>query len=262
MPELPDVETYKRYLDATALHQRVARVRIEDATVLQDAIEPQALAAGLTGQQLESSRRHGKHLFAALDGGDWLLMHFGMTGRLQYYRAHDAMPDYTQVQLDFDNGYHLAYIAPRKLGEVAIIDDPDAFITEQGLGPDALGLGWDAFAALAEGRRGMVKTWLMDQETMAGIGNVYSDEILFQARLHPKTRLPDLGQAGLQQVFETMRQVLQQAIDVQCDPQRMSGFLVPHRGEGEPCPRCAGPIERIQAGGRGSYYCPRCQPAA
>lgn len=259
MPELPDVEVLKGYLDSTALHQEIEAVDVNDEIVL-EGITPDKLEHELVGCTFDATRRHGKHLFVNLQPGDWLELHFGMTGDLKYYKHEEQEPDYTQILFHFKNHYRLAYIMPRKLGEVQLIESPDDFIEENNLGPDALDLDFESFKDLLSGRRGMVKSTLMNQEILAGIGNVYSDEILYQAGIHPRTKVKELSDQQLHQLYDKMQDVLQTAIDHQAKPEQFpDSYLIPHRSEGEKCPKCAGEVKRIEVSGRGGYYCPSCQ---
>lgn len=262
MPELPDVETYKRYLDANALHKRIDSV-CHEAPELLEGISAHDFRRALVGHRLRGTHRHGKYLFAALDrGGPWLVLHFGMTGRLDYFQAGQELPRHTRLCLEFNNGYCLAYIAQRKLGHIAVTDDVDAFVAAHGLGPDALSIDPHDFQQSASGYRGAVKSWLMNQRVFAGIGNVYSDEILFQGRIHPKTKVAELSNEELARLFNQMHTVLNRVIGARADPAHMpSDYLLHRRQEGQPCPRCQGRIKQLSVSGRRSYYCPHCQPA-
>jgi len=265
MPELPDVETFKRYLDATALHERIEHVTLTSEKILH-GITRQKLAAALTGHALSRTHRHGKHLFAEVDDGPWLMLHFGMTGYLAYFKRLDDDPAHDRLRLDFDNGYHLAFVNQRLFGEVGVVDDPEAFAAEQGLGPDALALDEDAFRALLADRRGQIKSALMDQSLIAGIGNVYSDEMLFQAGIHPKAQVSDLDDAALHTLYAAMMSVLQVAIDKGAGAEDLfdnlpDDWLLPRREDGATCPRCGGEIRAVHAAGRNAYICPACQPA-
>ncbi|MGH6942955.1 MAG: Fpg/Nei family DNA glycosylase, partial [Geminicoccaceae bacterium] len=184
MPELPDVEIYKRHLDQTSLGRRIERVAVNDARIL-GKLAARTFAARLEGNRFEDTRRHGKHLLVRLARKGWLTLHFGMTGTLRFFEEEADDPKYDRVRFDFEDG-HLAYVNRRMLGRVGLADDAGAFIRAQDLGPDALDPAFDRKAlerALA-GRRRDLKTLLMDQAVVAGIGNIYADEILFQARLH------------------------------------------------------------------------------
>lgn len=260
MPELPEVETTKRYLDATALHQTIGRAHVGAARVLH-GMTPQDLDRRLHGHALETTRRHGKYLFVRVDEAGWLVLHFGMTGRLQYAKSAGDLPQHAALLLPFENGAGLAYIDPRKFGRVDWTGDPDAYVAARGLGPDILTLGLADFRALAQGRRGSVKAWLMDQGIMAGIGNIYSDEILFQAGIHPRHSVTDLDEGKLEALHKALRRVLRQAVDAGAEPEAMPrSFLLPRRKAGARCPRCGGQVAQLKAGGRTAYYCPQCQP--
>jgi formamidopyrimidine-DNA glycosylase len=163
----------------------------------------------------------------------------------------------------FSNGYHLAYDAQRKLGEIALIRDKAAYLAQKEIGMDALSPDCDdaALRDALRGRRGMIKSALMNQKLVAGIGNIYADEILFQAHIHPKTPVNALDEPKLHTLFQTMKDVLQTAIEHQADPARFpDSFLIPHREQDARCPQCSGHIDALKVSGRTSYYCPACQP--
>jgi len=259
MPEAPDVELHRKYLDATALHLRIEHTHV-DSPALLSGTTPQGLGRALKGRSFQSTCRHGKYLFAAVEHGGWLVLHFGMTGRLEYFQDRQDTPDYTRCLFAFANGFHLAYVAPRKLGRIALTDSPQSFIRDRNLGPDVLDLSVAAFLRLASQRRGSIKSWLMNQEIMAGIGNIYSDEILFQAGVHPRRAVGDLGEKELRNLHRSLRYVLKASIEAGADPSRMPAcFLLPHRERRGHCPKCHAPLEKIQAAGRTAWYCRRCQ---
>ena len=265
MPELPDVELYRRYLDEHALRQTIAAVAVNDARILAD-LPAEAFVAKLIGNRFEDSRRHGKHLLVRLHRDGWLTLHFGMTGSLVYFREEVDDPPYDRVRFDFEGGRHLAYVNRRMLGRVGLADDAEAFIQAEELGPDALDLAFDleAFNRAIAGRRRDIKSVLMDQQLMAGIGNIYADEILFQARLHPRVSVTALGEPQRAVVFEQIKAVLETAIERSAGAEQFlerwpADYLLPHRDKGGKCPRCGTPIATLKGGGRTSYFCPRCQ---
>lgn len=267
MPELPDVESYRRYLSAKALHKRIRDVHVGSTKILR-GVSSRGVKQALRGRQMDRTRRHGKHLFIALDDGTWVAMHFGMTGRLLYFKSLRDDPEHDRLRLDLDNGYHLAFDDTRMIGRVRLISDPDDFITIERLGPDALdaSLNKRAFVRLMKGRKGRIKAALMDQTLVAGIGNIYSDEILFQARLHPNTPVKRLSDKELRALHTTIRRVLKVAIERGAGSEELvdrlpAKYLLRHREAGAACPRCGGTIKRSKAGGRSLYYCPRCQPS-
>lgn len=259
MPELPDVETFKRYLDATSLHQTIEEVKVSDRKVL-GKVSARSLERRLKALKLRSSRRHGKHLLVETDGAPWLTLHFGMTGFLRYFKAMRKRPPYTRLLIGFSNGFHLAYVSMRMLGEVGLAEDPEAFVKDKRLGPDALGLDPSALGRILRGSRASVKSLLMAQERIAGIGNIYSDEILFQAGLHPKTRAHKLGEGQVRKLSDKMQEVMRKAVACHADPERLpASYLLPRRHEGGLCPRCRKALEQAKISGRTAYYCPRCQ---
>ena len=259
MPELPDVELFKRYLDATSRHREVAHAMVSSSRVLRCA--PSTLRRNLQGESLTESRRHGKHLFAAISNGRWLEMHFGMIGNLEAFQERELEPEHVQLRLDFADGWHLAYVNTRLLGKLDVVEDPAAVIQELGLGPDALDLEPGEVRELLDGRRGMVKPTLMNQSVIAGLGNVWTDEILFQARIHPETAIPRLSEDEVETLFTTMGRVLAEGIEHGVNLDELpASFLLVHREEGADCPRgCGGTVKRISVSGRAGYYCPSCQ---
>lgn len=259
MPELPDVEVFGQYFDATSLHQEIAEVEVHSRQVLED-VSAQELETALRGRTFESTRRHGKWLFVELDDGNWLVLHFGMTGFLKYFKDEGNEPAHSRLLIQFSNGYHLAYDSQRKLGEIDLIEDVEHFISEHDLGPDALGLKLDEFREILADRRGMIKSALMDQSLMAGIGNVYSDEILFQAGIHPRATVSQLDEGTLETLFRRMKQVLHTAIECRADPAQFpDSYITLHRHRDGKCPKCGGEIEQVKVSGRTAYSCPECQ---
>jgi len=263
MPELPDVENYCRYLTQHGLRKKIEGVTVAAPKILKGA-SPRRLARALEGRTLTRARRHGKHLFAEVDDGRWLAFHFGMTGRLEHFRDGEQDPEYDRLRFDFVGGEHLAYVNARMLGGVQLVDDADAFIRSKKLGPDAASVDEKTFRERLREKRGAIKPALMDQTVVAGIGNIYSDEILFQAGIHPRTAVSDLDDASLKQLYRTMRRVLETAVakgagaeDIERRVPRT--WLLPHRGRGRECPRCGGKIATVKMQTRSAYFCPKCQ---
>jgi formamidopyrimidine-DNA glycosylase len=266
MPELPDVALYKRYLDATSLHRRIDRVRVADAGVLGD-VPAQVLRETLPGRRFQSTRQHGKHLFVQVEGDDdrWLLLHFGMTSFPKYFVQETSAPPHPRIVVHFGDGSALAYSSRRKLGEVDLVGRPEDTIALRGLGPDPLHprMDQETFRRLARGRSGVVKSLLMNQSVLAGIGNIYSDEMLFDVGLHPATPVEALDPGQVDDLHGSMLITLDLAIDRDADPRRMprSGLL-PYREAGASCPRCGGRIVRERVAGRMAYFCGQHQTDA
>ena len=261
MPELPDIEIFKRYVDATSLHQKIRKVEVRNEKVL-GAASARKLQSTLQGHTFDSTRRHGKNLFVRLDDGGWMLMHFGMTGSLAYFESPDDEPPHSRLLFAFENGHHLAFDDARMFGKVDLIEGPEAYARDKELGPDPLDLDAASFRERLRGTTGGIKATLMNQKMLAGIGNLYSDEILFQARIHPRTSVAQLDDPTLQTLHKETLRVLNKAIEREAYPQELpDSFLLSHRQEGARCPRGNGQIHKLQAAGRTSYFCPICQRA-
>src|SRR5437764_4237977 len=259
MPELPDVETLRRYLNATSLHQRIIGVDVGSAYILK-GVSARELVRRLKGRCFESSRRHGKHLFVRADGDLWLRLHFGMTGSLQYFKREERAPRHTRVLFAFANGHRLAFEDQRKFGEVGLLKNIDEFLKKRGLGPDALDITFSQLREIFGKHRSAVKTILLNQKLIAGIGNIYADEILFRARIHPATQVSALKEKTVAKLFRAARDILKKAIDAKADMDRMpKSWLLPHRGRGGKCPRCGRELKSATIGGRTAWFCTHCQ---
>jgi formamidopyrimidine-DNA glycosylase len=258
MPELPDVQIFKKYFDATSLNRQIKAVVKCDADLL-SGVSRTKLLHRLSGKSFSETSRHGKYLFARFGKKDILVLHFGMTGFLRTYKNEEKAPGHIGLLLRFTDGYNLAYDSRRRLGHISLTDNPEHFIEDKGLGPDALALCADParFAKRLRGHRGSIKTLLMNQKVLAGIGNIYADEILFHAGLHPKKKPGDLDESVRRTLAVKSRHVLETAIDRKAGAEGWpSGWLLPRRQPGRSCPRCSGEIQRISVSGRGTYFCP------
>jgi formamidopyrimidine-DNA glycosylase len=260
MPELPEVEIYARYFAAHALRQKIASVDVRDERIL-GAIRSDALQEKLTGRSFRRVQRHGKHLFAD-SGGEWLHLHFGMSGDLAYYKAPKDEPRWARVVLDFTNGSHLAFDDMRLFGVVDLTSSPDDYVREHRLGPDPLHPGFTLrrFRQIVDGRRGAIKSLLMSQDVIAGIGNLYADETLYQTGIHPRRPADQLSDADGKAIHGTMRRILRAVIARKArGASYPAKYLIPHREEGERCPKCGGTIHRTVVFGRTTYFCAKHQ---
>ncbi|GBD44144.1 Formamidopyrimidine-DNA glycosylase [bacterium HR40] len=263
MPELPDVELFRRIFEEHGLGRQVATVEVLDPRILED-IDAEALSAALAGDLFQAAHRHGKHLFVARRRGGYLHMHFGLTGALTWYEGE--MPPWTRVAFGFCAPPHLAYVNLRLLGRVGLVEDMRTYLAAHDIGPDALDprLDEDSFAtALGHGRR-PIKAALLDQSVVAGIGNVYADEILFQAGLRPDVPVSALDRGWRRRLFRAMRTVLETAVRRGAASEHFTerlpeGYLTRVRGGDGHCPRCGTPLARFRTGGRTGYFCGRCQ---
>ncbi len=257
MPELPDVAVFAHTI-RSAGGRKITRCSVDTSKFLA-GVSQNRLCGALEGAKLGEPRRHGKQLFLSLDGGPThLALHFGMTGGLAVDAEEE--PAHTRLRCDFTDGGNLCLISQRLLGHAGLIDDIDAYLAENELGPDALDLGWEEFRDIFGSRRGMLKTALMDQSRLAGLGNVYVDEICYQAGIDPRHRLQDLDTKELQRIHRTLQRVLHMAIDREADPEACPRtWLLPHRSDGASAPRGDGTIRKIRVGGRGTYIVPERQ---
>jgi formamidopyrimidine-DNA glycosylase len=271
MPELPEVETIRRQL-APLVEGRVLEGLTVDDPRWCVPLAPRALVDAVQGRRIERLDRRGKYLVAAFAGEAYLLVHLRMTGTLLYDPPADT--PYRRVRLDLDDGHHLLFCDPRRFGtgELALGDDALHAFLDARLGVEPLG---DAFTAehlraLARGRRAPVKAFLLDQTKIAGVGNIYADEALYRARIHPLRPVGRLSLAQLQALRDAVVASLRAGIaagGATIDDFRHADgvqgafqdeFLV-HRRRGEPCPSCGRPVVKFVAAGRGTYACESCQ---
>jgi formamidopyrimidine-DNA glycosylase len=257
MPELPDVEGFRRILASCGTGRRIRRVRVADAGVLR-GVSARRLETALRGRRLAEPERHGKWLIARTDGPT-VLFHFGMTGMLLCCSPTDPAHPHDRIFLDIDDR-QVRYRDQRKLQGVRLADDRalEEILSRQG--PDALGVGADAFEELLSGRRGGIKATLTDQSVVAGLGNLLADEILWRARLYPGRRVGTLGRDDVRRLHTETRRVLRSSVRAGCVPPR-SSWLTGRRDAPDPrCPRCGGPLRRGRSAGRSTVWCPHCQP--
>ena len=186
-----------------------------------------------------------------------------MTGWLQYLKRDEETPNTARVLFRFANNRRLAFDDQRKFGEVELIKNVDEFLQRRGIGPDALDVGLSEFKTIFRKHRGAVKAILLNQQLIAGIGNLYADEILFRACMHPATAAASLSDKDLRRLFRATRHVLEKAIALKTDFNRLpKSWLLPHRGKRGRCPRCGRALKSATIGGRTSWFCAHCQKRA
>ena len=260
MPELPDVEGFRRYFARHARGKRVRGVEVPARDILRNT-SPQRLARSLRGRRFGAPDRHGKWLLAPT-GGPTLMMHFGMTGGLRWAGRNRGRHDrhrHDRVILRLDGG-ELRYRNMRKIGGLWLARDVAEIDRITGdLGPDADEVGRDEFEEMVSGRRGGLKATLMNQRFLAGIGNELSDEILWHARLDPTRRFSSLDDGERRALHREMQRVIRESNRHGRIPRKRS-WISSQRGSRDPrCPRCRGPLRRSRIAGRTAYSCPRCQ---
>ena len=277
MPELPEVEMTRRHLDEAIKGRRLTRVRTTHArTARHNAGGPNEIDERLEGRTVLRVGRKGKFLAAPLDDGQTLVAHLGMSGRFTIGDPSEVEPAHTHFRARLDDGREVRFIDPRTFGFVAVVNSDE--MEGSGLsrvGPDA----WDTtpsvedLAAALARRTAPIKALLLDQVILSGLGNIYADEALHMAGIHPLQPGGGLSEAELKRLLEATRMVLGDAIDNGGTSLDDMTYLLPDGRAGEnlerlrvygrtdlPCPRCGTPIQRIVIRARSSHYCPNCQP--
>ena len=276
MPELPEVETVVRDLMAAAIcgHPIVATTVRWPPIVATHS--PRRFARALVGRRVMTIRRRGKYIILVLDDGRALVVHLRMTGQFRLDPAGMALGKHDHVALTFDDGRVAVYTDTRKFGRWRLVDEAATVVGH--LGPEPLEAAFtaDCFAGMIAGRRGLLKPLLLNQAFLAGLGNIYVDEALWEASLHPQRRAETLSAAETRLLWRSIRKVLRLGVrrmgtslgtgkgnfySVAGRRGRNQDQLKVFRRTGEPCPRCATPIARMVVAQRGTHLCPRCQPA-
>ena len=274
MPELPEVETVRIRLEPKLVGRTFERVRIDDTRLVRP-YEPMEVAAELEGEHVSALERRGKYLIVRFSSGRSLLIHLRMTGSLRHGPAGSLEDDpHRRAVVRLDDGSDVAYRDVRRFGTWLLLEpgELDAYLDER-LGSEPLA---DEFTPAElrgrlAGRRAPVKAALLDQRTLAGMGNIYADEALWRARIHPHRPAGDLSAAEVRRLHPAIRAALAVGLERQGSTLRdyrlpdgdsgsMQNEFKVYGREGEPCDRCGTPIEKTRAGGRGTWHCPRCQP--
>jgi formamidopyrimidine-DNA glycosylase len=284
MPELPEVETIRRQLEPELRNRRIERLEVLDARWTRP-VDPRQVEEQVNGRRIESLRRRGKYLLMDLEGGVTLVMHLRMTGNLLLVDEGDsvaavdgsvfepARERYLRARFSLDDGRELRFSDARRFGEAFLLPTDrveERFSGRVGIEPLSEEFTAEAIERIAAGRRAPLKSFLLDQAGIAGVGNIYADEALWRAELHPLSPAGSIrrehAEALRAGVIEALSAGLDgggASIDDYLDSRGERGsmqdeFLV-HRREGEPCPRCETPIRRIVVSGRSTYFCPNCQ---
>lgn len=256
MPELPEVEMARRFVEERLIGRRVASLDVKDGKMLANASE-RSMKNVFIGNTVDDAYRHGKNLLVKI-GDHHLHIHLGMSGSLHLVNDRENT-SHERFRLGLDEGA-LVLDDPRRFGRFGIYHRIEDLIMEKELGPDALTVPEKVFVSRLEDRRGSIKPLLLDQSIIAGVGNLYADEALFQERLHPATRADSLSITEMARLGKRIRKVLDASISVRTELSRLpEGFLLRDRREGAPCPRCATALMAIRIGGRTTILCPACQ---
>ncbi len=251
------MEIFKRYISRRAVGKRIVKVDYYDDAML--LTSKKHISQTLLDATFSNIHRHGKYVFLECGKG-YLMFHFGMTGEPGYFHIEKDPPDYSRFVITFEDNHALACISRRKLGKIDIVKDITTFIKDHEIGEDAMSIDRESFRDVMSRKRGSIKNALMNQKTIAGLGNIYTDEILFQEKIHPKTPVSSLQDKSLGSLYTTMKNVCHTAIRGQAKLENMpEPTLLTRRSPGERCPVCDSPIQKITVNNRGTYFCPECQ---
>ncbi len=278
LPELPEVETIRRELDREVVGRKVKTVEVSGSRSIRRHRGPAKFRALLEGRTITGIERKGKYLILRLDAGSVLVVHLGMSGQLLRVKsAKEPKPKHTHVVITFTQGGQLRFVDPRTFGEMFVTqaDELEKEVPELAhLGFDPVDdvMSWTHFGELLHAREVKLKTLLMDQEFVAGIGNIYSDEILFAAGLRHDRSSESLTSQEVRRLYRAMLETLQDAIkhrgsslgdeqykDLFGDVGDFQSLHKVYNREGEACRRCRNPIVRVKAGGRSAFFCEQCQ---
>ncbi|MEX2254251.1 MAG: bifunctional DNA-formamidopyrimidine glycosylase/DNA-(apurinic or apyrimidinic site) lyase [Acidimicrobiia bacterium] len=277
MPELPEVEVVRRDLEREITGRRVKAVEVDGMRSVRRHHNRKQFINRLEGKKIVSIDRRGKYILARLDGDDVLVIHLGMSGQLLRAKtSRETRPKHTHVIITFQQGGQLRFVDPRTFGEMFVTEvDALAKVSELshlGLDPLEAPMSWETFGTLISGKHAKLKSLLMDQKFVAGIGNIYSDEILWGAGLRWDHMSDSLSSQEVRRLYRSMVETLQDAVkyrgssladqqyvDIFGKPGEYQNYHKVYAREGETCRRCRQPIVRERVGGRSTYYCPACQ---
>jgi formamidopyrimidine-DNA glycosylase len=277
VPELPEVETIRRDIEKEFVNKRIKKVDVTGARSVRRHHTAKDFVARTEGRKVTGTRRRGKYLLLQLDSGDVLVTHLGMSGQLLRANPKEPTGKHTHVVLTFTGAPQLRFIDPRTFGEM-FVTTPERLEAEVpelahlGFDPIDQQMAWTRFGELLAARKGKLKPVLMDQRFVAGIGNMYADEILFAAGLRHDRPSDALTAQEIRRLYRSVVETLQEAIkhrgssladeqyrDLFGDVGEFQRLHNVYDREGEACPRCRSTIVRIKANGRSSFFCARCQ---
>lgn len=274
MPELPEVETVRRSMAGRIIGAQIGAVAFRDFPGVVGEISPEQFTALVVGKRFERIDRRGKHLWLAFEGGDGLFVHLMMTGQLRIVPPDSDNVRFEHLRLTLSTGWDLAFADQRKFGRVRFLTDEAWAAKERALGPEPLKDDFtsEVLERQLSNRTAPIKAFLLDQRRVAGIGNIYADEALFRAGIHPVRPAGSLSPEEISRLHVALRTVLQEAIDHRgttfSNYRDADGELggnarnlrVYGLGDKATCERCGTPLQRLVVAGRGTHICPNCQP--
>ena len=254
MPELPEVNTFQQYFDKSSLNQKIGAVIVHDDKIIRN-VDAHTFAEKITNRTFTGSYRRGKYLFAELDDGNHVLLHFGMTGDLAYYEDEMDKPKHERFAFHFENGFRLGFDCPRKFARILYIEDLEKYIAEVGLGEDALVISEETFLQKMEGRKTSIKGFLLNQKLIAGVGNLYADEICYQTKIHPASTVNALKPRHKKAIFAAMKEILNTAIQrTAYYKDYPENWYFQWRVEGKKAPKGKGVAVVSKVAGRTTYH--------
>lgn len=273
VPELPEVETIKREFEHELIGRRIESVEVRTPSVLN--IPPTQFVERVRGTEFTGVSRRAKYLVINLSDGYSMVIHLKISGQLLYVPADTPIKDYTHVIFNLDDGKQLRLRDVNSFAAIQLVKTSDipAFFAHQKLGPEPLSpnFNFDALKTIMRRHpRARIKPLLLDQHFLAGIGNIYADEILFYARIRPDKRVSELSEAEVRRIYDGIKRILPEAIrhrgtttqfylDLDGRQGEHQDFLKVHAKAGKACDGCPGVVEKIEISGRGTYFCPSCQ---
>jgi formamidopyrimidine-DNA glycosylase len=255
MPELPDCEAARNRIAEVAHNRTIEGFAMGEVSHFD--LPSMAERDRFIGTQFTRTRRHGKSIFAGSVDGPWLHIHLGMFGSIRVLEEDEDLADYIRLTAEFEGGQRLHFRDSRKFGRISVIEDVDAFIDDKGLGPDMQTIGDNVFAETIGKTRGAIKSALLNQKKLAGVGNLWSDEALFQSDIDPETQADALEAEQVQTLYRALQDILKAVVVTNATYTELpEDWLIHHRENGATCPRCGGTVSKKTVGGRTSYFCP------
>ncbi len=266
MPELPEIEYFKKYFNRTSLKQKIKNVKSSTRSLIKKT-SFKHFKEYLKNNSFENSQRRGKFLIVSLSSGvKNIIFHFGMTGNFKYLKTANRNKyreeiKFSRARFEFENDYELNWLNMRKLGKIYMVDKPGEIKLIHRLGPEPLDMKKENFLRLLErNRRKGLKSFFMHQDVIAGVGNIYSDEILFKTGLRPSRKVSSLKCKQKENLFKNMKKVLKEGIKKQAPSENFGNFWVLSHRKDRICPNNPEHrIKRKKVSGRASYFCPQCQ---
>ena len=254
MPELPEVNTVQKLFDAQVAGQQIISVDVSDDHIIRN-LTGDSFTEKLTGQSVTGSYRQGKYLFAQLKTGHVVLLHLGMTGDLVYYDDPVDRPRHERFHWRLSNGQNLGFDDPRKFGRILYLEDLKGYLEEIKLGPDAMRISEQEFLNKMEGRKTRIKVFLLDQSILAGVGNLYADELCYQCKVHPASLISAIPKRKRKELYHKLQEILTFA----CEHDAYYGVYPENwfwkwREVGTRNPNGRGTVAMTKIGGRSTYF--------